>query len=95
MNQPSPSEASRTLRGYLGHIEYWDPDGGDAALMLNAREWLEAHRSQLTAAEQADLAQADERLLALAGAAVGDAPEVAFLRMTAEAVSASRQRLAA
>ena len=95
MNPPSPNEASRTLRGYLGHIDYWDPDGGDADLLLNAREWLETHRGSLTAAEQAALSQADERLLALADAAEGATPEVGFLRLTARVIDASRQRLAA
>ncbi|WP_295440515.1 hypothetical protein [uncultured Thiodictyon sp.] len=90
MNQPSQSEASKTLRGYLGHIEYWDPDGGDADLLLSGREWLEAHRDNLRADQQTALAQGDDRLLALAGAAVGNTQDVEFLRLTAKVVNASR-----
>jgi hypothetical protein len=63
--------------------------------MLNAREWLAAHRGHLSAAEQAELERADARLLALAEAAEGDTPDSAFLRLTAQVVNASRQRLAA
>ncbi|NEX15623.1 MAG: hypothetical protein C1943_03020 [Halochromatium sp.] len=90
MTSISRSESLRLLRGYLGHIEYWDAEGGDTFLMLNAREWLEDHLTDLTLAEKAALAAGDERLLKLSRNRVDATLDVEYLRETAKVVSNSQ-----
>ena len=64
-------------------------------MMLNARESLALTPSDsLSAADQDTLARADARLLVLARCAVGDTPDVEFLRLTAQAVIAQQTRVA-
>ncbi|MEA1049321.1 hypothetical protein U5801_05805 [Lamprobacter modestohalophilus] len=90
MTSISRSESLRLLRGYLGHIEYWDPECGDAFLMLNAREWLEDHLADLTAPEKEALAAGDERLLKLSRDTADATLDVEYLRETAKIVAVSR-----
>lgn len=89
MISKSTSEAVTRLREYLAWIDNWDPECGDAFVMLNAREWLAANRDVLSAADSKALAKADVRLLAIAGQAVGNTPSIEFLRLTAQAVMAA------
>ena len=89
MISTSTSESATRLREYLAWIDNWDPECGDAFVMLNAREWLGAHRDDLSSDDRKALAKADVRLLAIAGQAVGNTPSVEFLRLTAQAVMAA------
>jgi hypothetical protein len=89
----STEKYSNDLAVYCDYVEYWSPDCGDAFMMLNARESLAlAPSDSLSAADQDTLARADALLLVLAQCAVGDAPDVQFLRLTAQAVIAQQTR---
>jgi hypothetical protein len=92
MTSNSRNESLCLLGGYLGHIEDWDPECGDAFLMLNAREWLEDHLTDLTESEQEALAAGDERLLRLSKDAGehDQTLDVEYLLETAKLVTVSR-----
>lgn len=86
----SRSESLRLLRGYLGHLEDWDPEGGDTFLMLNAREWLEEHLEDLTESELSSLAEDDVELQQVARSVPERSLDVEYLRETAKVAAASR-----
>jgi hypothetical protein len=92
MTSPSPNPSAKNLRDYLAWIEFWDPECGDGFVLLNAREWLEAHRDALSAEALATVAQADAQVLTLARDAVGDSPDIGFLRLTAQVIDTSAIR---
>lgn len=80
------------MRGYLVHVETWDPECGDTFLMFNAREWLEAHLSDLDDAERASLVQADAELQRLDRETDAHSLDTEYLRKTVKTVSASALR---
>jgi hypothetical protein len=90
MNSTSQTPSAPTLSAYLAHVEWWDPAGGDAFLLLSTREWLAAHGNTLSAAERQAMQQADARVLALADASTDATPDAQFLRLTAQAIRAEQ-----
>lgn len=89
MISTATSEPATRLREYLAWVNDWDPECGDAFVMLNAREWLSDHRDTLSPADRDALACADGRVLDLADQAVGNTHALQFLRLTAQAIRAS------
>lgn len=92
MTSNSQAETLRLLRGYLVHVETWDPECGDTFLMFNAREWLEDHLSDLDDAERASLAQADADLHRLDRETDAKSLDTEYLRKTVKVVNASTLR---
>ena len=50
---------------YLDGVDSWWPDSGETYLMLGAREYLHAHRAELSLEQLLELRFADARLLQL------------------------------
>jgi hypothetical protein len=90
MNSPSQKPSAPPLNAYLAHVEWWDPAGGDAFLLLSTREWLAAHGDTLSTAERAAMQQADARVLALADASTDTTPDAQFLHLTAQTIRAEQ-----
>ena len=80
------------MRGYLVHVETWDPECGDTFLMFNAREWLEDHLADLDDAERASLAQADAELQRLDRETDAHSLDTEYLRKAAQVANASALR---
>lgn len=64
------SASATRWREYLAWLDHWDPECGDAFIMLNAREWLATHQATLSAVDREALANAGARRAPRQGYAV-------------------------
>ena len=87
---PLKTELADSLKSYSVYVEYWEPGAGDSQLLLGHREFLQAHLSELTAAQREVLSAVDQRVMALAGRHYADNndddDDVLILRLCAEVV---------
>jgi hypothetical protein len=78
-------------------VGYWEPGMGDSFIFFGNREFLAAHRTDLTSAQQQKLAKADAQILAYAAKTYDDESDddVQVLRQVASLIKREDGRLAA
>jgi hypothetical protein len=81
----------KSLSSYSGHVDFFDPEGGDTFLMLNKREWLEQPLEQLSPRQQDKLNRPDRQaLILLHRYQKTDSLDLEFLRAACAVIEHSR-----